>query len=147
MGMIAALTLQATPPLEEVAHLRLVDTLGDSKFRLAVSKATIFAIIAIAVLHEGLAQLRFFKVGLLAQLCSGVGIAAISTCTLAALEKVAHLRLCQSSCNRIVACFGESLISLCTSIASLLYFGSCRPNVRNHRLFPLLAPASLMRQD
>jgi len=58
MRMIAAVTLQAAPSLKEMAHLRLVDALGDSELVLAMREEALLAGAAEALLHELLAQLR-----------------------------------------------------------------------------------------
>jgi hypothetical protein len=63
MGVVAPLALQATPPFEKVAYLRLVDSLGNPKLCLAMSESAVLAIVAVAILDEGPAQLRFLEVG------------------------------------------------------------------------------------
>jgi hypothetical protein len=102
--MITPVALKAAASLKKVAHLCLVNALCYAKLCLAMCEATIFTFIAVAILGKRLTELRLLEVRLRAQFGLRVGIATIIARTLAALEEVAHFRLREASCDRIVAC-------------------------------------------
>mmetsp|Transcript_108972 Transcript_108972/g.307121 ORF Transcript_108972/g.307121 Transcript_108972/m.307121 type:complete len:293 (-) Transcript_108972:318-1196(-) len=121
MGMIAAVALQATPPLEKVAHLRFVDAICDPQFGLAMGEDAILTIYAMPVLRPGLTQLRLLQVRLCSQFVGRVSVATALARTFPALKEVAHLRFFEPRGDSIVVGLPDQLRDALRGIA-----GRCR---------------------
>jgi len=92
--MVTAVTFLAVTTLEEVAHLRLVNTVRDTEIGLSMSKHAVFCVLAFA-LQEGLAELCLLKIWCTFQLFGRVRIFAGVGEALASFEEGTHLCLRQ----------------------------------------------------
>jgi len=109
MRMITAVALLAVTTLKEVAHLGLIDALGDAQVRLSMCKHAALAQVAFA-LNKCPAKFCLLQIGCCAQLIFGVRIPAVCRRALSALEESAHLGLCQLQHNRIIARLASGLL-------------------------------------